>query len=215
MVGRPAITRRMGESEAGGCGGRVLDRGGHQEHLPLGRDVWALRQSGCPLLRCRPGAAYGYRGRIEKVFYPVFPPDHNAGRRCRLPPELTQVARVRWISIASPRCSPTSRPTAARQVWEWAARGAPSYGEMTNLPPACARGSRSSVPFSTLELAHEATSRRRHGQGALPHARRPPARGGADALPRRPPLGLRLVAVGLPAHVHVLRDRARCSSAAT
>ena len=63
------------------------------------------------------------------------------------------------------------------------------------------------VPFSTLELVHEARATRRDGEGALPHARRPPGRGGADALPRRPPLGVRLVAVGLPAHVHVLRDR--------
>ena len=32
-------------------------------------------------------------------------------------------------------------------------------------------------------------------------------RGGADALPRRPPLGLRLLAVGLPADLHLLRHR--------
>ena len=50
-------------------------------------------------------------------------------------------------------------------------------------------------------------SARRHRQGALPHRRRPPGRGGADALPRRPPLDLRLLAVGLPAHLHVLRHR--------
>ena len=53
----------------------------------------------------------------------------------------------------------------------------------------------------------EAQSARRHGQGALPHRRRASGRGGADALPRRPPLDLRLLAVGLPAHVHVLRHR--------
>ena len=48
---------------------------------------------------------------------------------------------------------------------------------------------------------------RRHGQGALPHPRRPRRRGRADALPRRPPLDLRLLAVRLPADVHVLRHR--------
>ena len=47
---------------------------------------------------------------------------------------------------------------------------------------------------------------RRHGQGAVPHARRPPGRGGPDALQGRPPLAVPLLAVGLPAHVHVLRD---------
>ncbi len=46
----------------------------------------------------------------------------------------------------------------------------------------------------------------RHDQDALPHRRRPSGRGGAHALPRRPALALPLVAVGLPAHVHVLRD---------
>ena len=71
----------------------------------------------------------------------------------------------------------------------------------------CGRGSTERVPFSSLELAHEARSRDGTRQGALPHARRPSGRGGADALPRRPALGLRLVAVGLPAHLHVLRDR--------
>ena len=47
---------------------------------------------------------------------------------------------------------------------------------------------------------------RRHGQDAVPHARRTSRRGGADALPRRPPLDLRLVAVRVPADLHVLRD---------
>ncbi len=49
--------------------------------------------------------------------------------------------------------------------------------------------------------------RRRHGQGALPHRRRAPRRGGADALPGRAPIGVRVVPVGVPAHVHVLRHR--------
>ena len=52
-----------------------------------------------------------------------------------------------------------------------------------------------------------AAGARRHAEDALPHPRRPSGRGGADALPRRPPLDLRLVAVRLPAHLHVLRHR--------
>ena len=51
------------------------------------------------------------------------------------------------------------------------------------------------------------TCARRHGEGALPHDRRASSGGGADALPGRAPLRLRLVPVGLPADVHVLRDR--------
>ena len=47
----------------------------------------------------------------------------------------------------------------------------------------------------------------RHGQDALSHVRRPSGRGRAHALPRRTPFAVSLVAVRLPAHVHVLRDR--------
>jgi 23S rRNA (adenine2503-C2)-methyltransferase len=46
----------------------------------------------------------------------------------------------------------------ARQVWEWAARGASSYAEMTNLPGALRTRLEAEAPFSTLELVHEATS---------------------------------------------------------
>ncbi|HET7648553.1 MAG TPA: 23S rRNA (adenine(2503)-C(2))-methyltransferase RlmN [Gaiellaceae bacterium] len=46
----------------------------------------------------------------------------------------------------------------ARQVWEWAARGASSFGEMTNLPAPLRARLETEVPFSTLELVHEAKS---------------------------------------------------------
>jgi 23S rRNA (adenine2503-C2)-methyltransferase len=46
----------------------------------------------------------------------------------------------------------------ARQVWEWTARGASSYEEMTNLPAPLRTELARRVPFSTLELAHEARS---------------------------------------------------------
>jgi 23S rRNA (adenine2503-C2)-methyltransferase len=46
-----------------------------------------------------------------------------------------------------------------RQVWEWAARGASSYGEMTNVP-ARSRGLLEELaPFSTLTVGHEARSK--------------------------------------------------------
>ena len=45
-----------------------------------------------------------------------------------------------------------------RQVWEWAARGAKSFDEMTNLPTGMRRRLADEVPFSTLELVHEARS---------------------------------------------------------
>jgi 23S rRNA (adenine2503-C2)-methyltransferase len=62
------------------------------------------------------------------------------------------------------------------------------------------------VPFSTLTLEHEAQSRDGTVK-ALFHTTTAAGRGGADALPRRPPLALRLLAVRLPADLHVLRDR--------
>jgi 23S rRNA (adenine2503-C2)-methyltransferase len=44
----------------------------------------------------------------------------------------------------------------AQQVWEWAARGAGSYEEMTNVPAELRAQLAAEVPFSTLEVAHEA-----------------------------------------------------------
>ncbi len=47
----------------------------------------------------------------------------------------------------------------ANQVWEWAARGAHSYEEMTNLPAALRETLAAEVPFSTLTVEHEAHAR--------------------------------------------------------
>ena len=46
-----------------------------------------------------------------------------------------------------------------RQVWEWTARGAASYAEMTTLPKQLRARLAEAVPFSTLELETERTSR--------------------------------------------------------
>jgi len=45
-----------------------------------------------------------------------------------------------------------------RQVWEWAARGATSYEEMTNLPERLRKELGRRVPLSTLDLDREALS---------------------------------------------------------
>ncbi|HSI97261.1 MAG TPA: 23S rRNA (adenine(2503)-C(2))-methyltransferase RlmN, partial [Gaiellaceae bacterium] len=47
----------------------------------------------------------------------------------------------------------------ARQVWEWTARGAPSYEEMTTLPKALRGALAEEVPFSTLDVVTERESR--------------------------------------------------------
>jgi 23S rRNA (adenine2503-C2)-methyltransferase len=47
----------------------------------------------------------------------------------------------------------------AKQVWDWAARGAAGYEEMTNVPAALRDELAERVPFSTLTVAHQAESR--------------------------------------------------------
>ena len=95
----------------------------------------------------------------------------------------------------------------SRQVWEWAARGAGSLrrdDEPSGRAAAPARG------LGAVLVAARRAQRarpRRHGEGAVRDGRRPAARGGADALPRRAPLALPVEPVGLPAHLHLLRDR--------
>ena len=43
----------------------------------------------------------------------------------------------------------------ARQVWEWAARGATGYDAMSNVPAGLRDGLRANVPFSTLTVSEE------------------------------------------------------------
>ncbi len=50
-------------------------------------------------------------------------------------------------------------PYRARQVWEWAARGASGYDEMSNLSVALRRALAEEVPFSTLMLETESHAR--------------------------------------------------------
>jgi 23S rRNA (adenine2503-C2)-methyltransferase len=52
----------------------------------------------------------------------------------------------------------TEPPYRTKQVWEWASRGASTYAEMTNVPAAARALLEERVPFSSLELVHEAKS---------------------------------------------------------
>jgi 23S rRNA (adenine2503-C2)-methyltransferase len=58
-------------------------------------------------------------------------------------------------STLSERGEPAFR---ARQVWAWAARGASSYEEMTDLPGALREALEQDVPYTTLALRDEARS---------------------------------------------------------
>jgi 23S rRNA (adenine2503-C2)-methyltransferase len=61
----------------------------------------------------------------------------------------------RLDSFLADRGQPAFR---ARQVWEWLARGASSYDEMTNLPEPLRTELAAKVPFSSLALEAEALS---------------------------------------------------------
>ena len=58
-----------------------------------------------------------------------------------------------WTERLSARDEPGFR---RRQVWEWAARGAESYAEMTNLPSGLRDELAREVPFSSLRVVREA-----------------------------------------------------------
>jgi 23S rRNA (adenine2503-C2)-methyltransferase len=61
------------------------------------------------------------------------------------------------LELLSERLEERGEPAfRARQVWQWTARGADSYDEMTNLPLALREGLAEQVPFSSLELEREA-----------------------------------------------------------
>jgi 23S rRNA (adenine2503-C2)-methyltransferase len=62
----------------------------------------------------------------------------------------------RLDSLLAERGEPSFR---SRQVWEWLARGARSYAEMTNLPEALRAELEAELPLSTLTLEREVTSR--------------------------------------------------------
>jgi 23S rRNA (adenine2503-C2)-methyltransferase len=47
----------------------------------------------------------------------------------------------------------------ARQIWDWVARGAGSYAEMTNVPAELREALEQTVPLSSLAVEHEAHSR--------------------------------------------------------
>ena len=96
---------------------------------------------------------------------------------------------------APARCGPGRR--AARR----------GYEQMTDLPAALRERLAARVPFSSLQAQHEAVSRDGTVKVLFATADGAPARGGADALPRRAPLAVPLLAVGLPADVPLLRDR--------
>src|SRR6188472_817204 len=61
------------------------------------------------------------------------------------------------LSLLSERLAERGEPAfRAHQVWEWAARGATGYDDMTNLPRALRSALAAEVPFSSLAVEDEA-----------------------------------------------------------
>src|SRR3712207_3625096 len=64
------------------------------------------------------------------------------------------------LALLDDRLSAHGEPAfRARQVWEWAARGAGSYDEMTNLPLSLRAALGDEVPFTSLRPVREALAR--------------------------------------------------------
>jgi 23S rRNA (adenine2503-C2)-methyltransferase len=64
------------------------------------------------------------------------------------------------LALLSEKLAERGQPAyRARQVWEWAARGATGYEAMTNVPARLRGELAASVPFSTLELERQAEAR--------------------------------------------------------
>ncbi len=92
-------------------------------------------------------------------------------------------------------------------MWDWAAGGAAGYDAMSNLPGALREELARAVPFSTLTVETQQESKDGTVKTLFKTADGHPVEA---VLMRygRTPLALPLVAVGLPADVHVLRHRA-------
>ena len=102
----------------------------------------------------------------------------------------------------------------AKQVWRWLASGVAGYDEMTDLPLSLRTQLADRVPLSSLTVVDEAHA----SDGTVKALLTPPTaagRGRVDALPRRTPVAVPVVAVGLSADVHASARPARCGSGAT
>jgi 23S rRNA (adenine2503-C2)-methyltransferase len=110
----------------------------------------ALGGRGAPGAGARPGPG---RARGRGAPGPDGPDGHPplGGRHSLTPVDLDLLART-LAELGQP-------PFRARQAWSWAARGAPSYEAMTDLPRALRRALVELVPFSTLTVEHEARAR--------------------------------------------------------
>ena len=113
-----------------------------------------------------------------------------------------------WTSRYSTRRSPraASPPSGPARCGRGRPAGAGGYERDDRPPRRAARRAGRARAVLDADARARGPRRRRDGQGALLDRRRPPGRGGADALPRRPALGVRVLAVGLPADLHLLRD---------
>ena len=181
----PRSSRALGARVAG-LSAQTLDdqvEFAERNHMPFPvhrrpRAARCARRSGLPTFEIAGHTLYkrlalvAARGRDRaRSSIPCFPPDRNAGD------VVAWLRREPVIAVDGPRSGLRGAAGRARvplrQVWEWAARGATSYArddEPAGALARAARGARCRSRRSTLVARGEVG--RRHGEGALPHARR-------------------------------------------
>ena len=112
------------------------------------------------------------------------------------------------LKLLDDRLATTEEPPfRAHQVWEWARAGRDLLRRDDEPSARAARAARRRGAVLVAAARGRGAGVGWHREGALPHARRPPGGGGADALSRWPPLAVRVEPVRLPPDLHVLRDR--------
>ena len=170
---------------------RAADR--HQERADLAGRTGGDRHRGVYVVDDRsdrgtvPGnGRRGRRGGVERVGRGR--PDRRGGRRRRRDHDIRPARRPcgpRWprpeprlavmdVELLERTLAERGEPSyRAGQVWEWAARGAGGYDEMTNLPAALRTELNEAVPYSTFAARAGGTVEGRDRQGALQHRGRP------------------------------------------
>ena len=130
---------------------------GAGDRLAVDRDVAALVDVARRI--AHRDAADGHAPGVHEVLGAAARGD--AGVSEELPEAHPPYPRTWWISTSCrPRWTTSGSPRfRAGQVWEWAARGAAGYEDMTNVPAALRASLAERVPFSTLSVVEQAESR--------------------------------------------------------
>ena len=154
LVGRHQVEQRVRRLELGRAVAEQLLAGAVPPDEPAAgrprrRSARRPRRAPHREARCarRRGSYGALRGPPRNPYCPIHPD--------RMPVRQTFLRMD--LKLLDDRLATTEEPPfRAHQVWEWAARGATSYDEMTNLPLELRERLAGEVPFSSLRLVDEA-----------------------------------------------------------